>query len=88
MNDGLYTATITPTAGGNYEVNIKMTNEYTAANPSATTVVDQLSLAFSVIDETTVPSQSTLVLSPAMSEVTSGSSVTYTYASNNAGGSP
>ena len=64
-----------------------MNNAYTAAVPSAVTVFSD-SLSFEVLDDTTVPSQSTLVASPLNGEVTSISSNKYTYSSRNAVGTP
>lgn len=51
--DGLYSAVLTPTVGGSYDVSISMENAFTSATSSTTVVSNDSTLT--VVDDTTVP---------------------------------
>ena len=85
-SDGLYTADIQVTQEGSYKVYITMENAYTRDNPDISTVGSVDALTLDVTDITTVPSQSTLVTSPAGNTVDSGMTASYTLQSNDASG--
>ena len=77
---GLYSANLTPTVGGTYDVLITMENAYTAAESSVSiTVRDDLTLV--VINPATVPELSEVIEAPDGDEVNSGDNAEYKFKS-------
>ena len=77
---GLYSANLTPTVGGTYDVLITMENAYTAAESSASTTVSS-DQTLVVVNPATVPELCEVIESPVDNKVNSGDDADYKFKS-------